>query len=195
MIVLAQVALRHEYQVNYSLDFKGAPSGIIEYTTLHAIEAAKAIGTKVITFGSAAAPELQAVHNLSGSRVKLLRQAYIASTVNTDATFQILDMLYASNRRYNPLQFYLYILCTSLVLLSSYTCRGNLVLARDIHASELEVGPPPIDDLFIPPTCDAHRTVASHQLCLFPSNHLMLKAVVFTTLTKATAYDGLPTQH
>lgn len=77
MIVLAQVALRHEYQVNYSLDFKGAPSGIIEYTTLHAIEAAKAIGTKVITFGSAAAPELQAVHNLSGSRVKLLRQAYI----------------------------------------------------------------------------------------------------------------------
>ena len=76
IVVLAQLALRHGYQVKYSLDFDGAPSGTIEYITLHAIQAAKASGTKVMTFGSAATSELQAVHNLSGSRVKMLRHAY-----------------------------------------------------------------------------------------------------------------------
>ena len=76
LVVLAQLALRHGYQVKYSLDFPGAPSGTIEYITLHAIQAAKASDTKIMTFGSAATSDLQAVHNLSGPRVKVLRHAY-----------------------------------------------------------------------------------------------------------------------
>ncbi|KAG8525676.1 uncharacterized protein KY384_000436 [Bacidia gigantensis] len=76
MVVLAQLAPRHGYQVKYSLDFAGAPGGTIEHITLHAIHAAKASGTKVLTFGSAASTELHAVHHMSGARVKVLQNMY-----------------------------------------------------------------------------------------------------------------------
>ena len=76
VVVLAQLSLQHGYQVKYSLDFHDAPSGTIEYITLHAIKAAKTSDTKVLTFGSAATPELRAVHHLSGARVRMLQSTY-----------------------------------------------------------------------------------------------------------------------
>ncbi|KAL9125207.1 MAG: hypothetical protein Q9217_005555 [Psora testacea] len=76
LVVLAQLAPRHGYQVKWSLDFPDAPSGTIEYIILHAIQAAKASGTKILTFGSAATSELRAVHHLSSTRVKMLQHTY-----------------------------------------------------------------------------------------------------------------------
>ena len=76
MVVLAQLAPRHGQQVKYSLDFPGAPGGTIEYITLHAIHAAKNAGTKALTFGAVATPQLQAVHHMSGAKIKVLQRTY-----------------------------------------------------------------------------------------------------------------------
>ena len=80
LVVLAQLAPRHGYQVKWALEFPGAVSGAIEAITLHAIRAAKASGTKRLTFGSAATSELHAVHNLGGLRVRMLQHTYQSIT-------------------------------------------------------------------------------------------------------------------
>ncbi|KAK3167619.1 hypothetical protein OEA41_010746 [Lepraria neglecta] len=76
LVVLAQLAPRHGYQVKFSMDFPGAPTGTIEHAILHAIRVAKDSGTKVLTFGGAATSDLHAAHNLSGVRVKMLQHTY-----------------------------------------------------------------------------------------------------------------------
>lgn len=76
LVVLAQLAPQYGYQVKWALEFPGATSGTIEAITLHAINAAKASGTKRLTFGSAATSELHAVHNLGGIRVRMLQHTY-----------------------------------------------------------------------------------------------------------------------
>lgn len=76
LVVLTQLSLSHGYQVKYSLDFPQAPSGTIEYITLHAIKAAAAAGTRNMTFGAAATNKLHAVHNMGGIRVKTLQRMY-----------------------------------------------------------------------------------------------------------------------
>lgn len=76
IVVLTQLSLSHGYQVKYSLDFAQAPSGTIEYITLHAIKAAAAAGTRNMTFGAAATNKLHAVHNMGGIRVKTLQRMY-----------------------------------------------------------------------------------------------------------------------
>ena len=76
LVVLTQLSLSHGYQVKYSLDFPRAPSGTIEYITLHAIKAAAAAGTRNMTFGAAATNKLHAVHNMGGIRVKTLQRMY-----------------------------------------------------------------------------------------------------------------------
>jgi aspartyl-tRNA synthetase len=76
LVVLAQLAPRHGYQVKFSMDFPGAPNGTIEYAILHAIRVAKDSGTKLLTFGGAATSELHAAHNISGLRVKMLQHTY-----------------------------------------------------------------------------------------------------------------------
>ncbi|MCJ1278183.1 hypothetical protein MMC21_005998 [Puttea exsequens] len=76
MAVLAQLSLPHGYQVKYTLDFPGAPSGTIEYIILKAIRAAKESGTKSLTFGGAASSKLHAVHHLGGMRVRMLQRTY-----------------------------------------------------------------------------------------------------------------------
>ncbi len=76
LVVLAQLAPRHGYQVKWALDFPGATSGAIEAITLHAIRAAKGSGTKRLTFGSVATSELHAVHKLGGLRVRMLQHTY-----------------------------------------------------------------------------------------------------------------------
>ena len=76
LVVLAQLAPRHGYQVKFSLDFPGAPTGTIEHTILHAIHVAKDSGTTVLTFGGAATSELHPAHHLSGIRVIMLQHTY-----------------------------------------------------------------------------------------------------------------------
>ena len=80
LVVLAQLAPQFGYQVKWALEFPGATSGAIEAITLHAIRVAKASGTKRLTFGSAAAPELHGVHNLGGIRVRMLQHTYQSIT-------------------------------------------------------------------------------------------------------------------
>ena len=76
LVILAQLAPHHGYQVKFSLDFPGAPSGTIEHAILHAVQAAKDSGTKSLTFGGAATSELHPVHNLKGMKVKMLQSTY-----------------------------------------------------------------------------------------------------------------------
>ena len=76
LVILAQLAPRHGYQVKFSLDFPGAPSGTIEHAILHAVKVAKDSGTKTLTFGGAATAELHPTHHLSGMRVKMLQSTY-----------------------------------------------------------------------------------------------------------------------
>ncbi|KAL6718633.1 aspartate--tRNA ligase dps1 [Lecanora helva] len=78
LVILAQLAPRHGYQVKYTLDFPSAPSGTIEHAILHAVSAAKDSGTKTLTFGGAATSELHAVHHLNGMTVKMLQKTYKA---------------------------------------------------------------------------------------------------------------------
>ena len=76
MVVLTQLSLSNGYQVKYSLDFPQAPSGTIEYITIHAIKDVASDGVKYMTFGAAATNQLHAVHNLGGVRVKTLQRMY-----------------------------------------------------------------------------------------------------------------------
>ncbi|KAL8791557.1 MAG: hypothetical protein Q9195_005821 [Heterodermia aff. obscurata] len=76
IVGMAQLALDKGYQVKYSLDFPQAPSGTIEYITLHAVKAAAAAGSKTITFGASATNELLATHNLGGAKIKVLSHMY-----------------------------------------------------------------------------------------------------------------------
>lgn len=76
LVVMAQLALDKGYQVKWSLDFPNAPSGTIEYITLHAVKAAAASGAKNLTFGAAATAGLHAGHHLGGVKVKVLSHTY-----------------------------------------------------------------------------------------------------------------------
>lgn len=76
LVVLAQLSPRHGYQVKFSLDFPGAPSGTIEHAILHAIQVSKDSGTTNLTFGGAASSELHAGHHMSGMRMRMLQRTY-----------------------------------------------------------------------------------------------------------------------
>lgn len=80
LVVLAQLAPQYGYQVKWALEFPGATSGTIEAVTLHSINAAKALGTKQLTFGTGATSELNAAHNLGGIRVRMLQHTYQSIT-------------------------------------------------------------------------------------------------------------------
>jgi lysylphosphatidylglycerol synthetase-like protein (DUF2156 family) len=76
MVVMAQLSPAHGWQVKYSLDFPGAPSGTIEYITLHALDAIAETGVKNITFGASAVANFLPAHNFKGAGVKLLAKTY-----------------------------------------------------------------------------------------------------------------------
>ncbi|BFZ60706.1 aspartate--tRNA ligase dps1 [Saitoella coloradoensis] len=76
MVVLAELSLKHGYQVKWSLDFPGAPSGAIEYITLHALTEAASSGAKTVTFGATATNHFVVGSNLSGLRAKFLSKTY-----------------------------------------------------------------------------------------------------------------------
>ena len=78
MVVMAKLSPTHGWQVKYSLDFPGAPSGTIDYITLHALGVIAETGAKSITFGASAMANFVPAHNLKGTSVKLLAKAYHA---------------------------------------------------------------------------------------------------------------------
>lgn len=78
LVILAQLSPDHGWQIKFSLDFPGAPSGAIEYLVMHALKAAAASGATSVTFGGGAMNKLVPGHNLRGARVKVLSKAYSA---------------------------------------------------------------------------------------------------------------------
>ncbi|KOS12529.1 aspartyl-trna cytoplasmic [Malassezia pachydermatis] len=73
MVVFAQLAPSNGYQVKWAISFPNAPNGAIEMTILHALDMA---GSNPITFGTAAASKVEAVHGLSGIAFKMLSRVY-----------------------------------------------------------------------------------------------------------------------
>ncbi|KAK4560812.1 aspartate--tRNA ligase dps1 [Recurvomyces mirabilis] len=78
LIILAQLSPDHGWQVKFSLDFPGAPSGAIEYLVLHALKACASSGATTVTFGGGAMNTFKVGHNMRGTRVKVLSKAYHA---------------------------------------------------------------------------------------------------------------------
>ncbi len=78
VVVLAQLAPAHGWQVKYALDFPGAPSGAIELIVTHALRQLAAVGVTNVTFGGGASAAFTAGHNLRGARVKVLAKMYKA---------------------------------------------------------------------------------------------------------------------
>jgi len=77
-VIMAQLSPEHGWQVKFSLDFPGAPSGAIEHLVMHALKEAAATGATSVTFGGGAMNKLSPGHNLKGTRIKVLSKAYHA---------------------------------------------------------------------------------------------------------------------
>ena len=77
-VALAMLSPAHGMQVKYSLDFPGAPNGVIEYIVTHAIQTAAKSGVKGLTFGAGATSQLIPGHNMHGTKVKMLEHTYEA---------------------------------------------------------------------------------------------------------------------
>ncbi|KAJ5115262.1 hypothetical protein NUU61_001021 [Penicillium alfredii] len=75
-VALAMLSPAHGMQVKYSLDFPGAPSGVIEYIVSHAIQTAAKSGVKGLTFGAGATTHLIPGHNMHGAKVRMLERTY-----------------------------------------------------------------------------------------------------------------------
>ncbi|KAK4545673.1 hypothetical protein LTR36_002626 [Oleoguttula mirabilis] len=78
LVILAQLSPDHGWQIKFSLDFPGAPSGAIELLVMHALKAAAATGATSVTFGGGASATFKVGHNMKGTRVKVLSKAYHA---------------------------------------------------------------------------------------------------------------------
>ncbi|KAM9883523.1 Aspartate-tRNA ligase, cytoplasmic 1 [Verticillium dahliae] len=74
LVVLAQLAPRHGWQVKWALDFPGAPNGTIDVL----IETALASITGSVTFGVGASEKLTPGEQLHGTRAKFLAKTYEA---------------------------------------------------------------------------------------------------------------------
>ncbi|RQM08528.1 hypothetical protein DH86_00000243 [Scytalidium sp. 3C] len=82
IVVLHQLSPENGYQVKFSLEFPGAPSGTIESLNLHAFKhlVGKEPDVKQITFGTGALDHLEGGRNIGKTKVKALKKAY--ETIN-----------------------------------------------------------------------------------------------------------------
>ncbi|KAH8805694.1 aspartyl-tRNA synthetase-like protein [Xylogone sp. PMI_703] len=82
IVVLHQLSPENGYQVKFSLEFPGAPSGTIEALNLHALKhlVGKEPDVKQVTFGTGALDHLEGGRNLGKTKVKALKKAY--DTIN-----------------------------------------------------------------------------------------------------------------
>lgn len=72
LVVLAQLAPRHGWQVKWALDFPGTPSGIIEATVITALAAVNG----PVTFGAGVSERFIPGANLGSVRAKFLAKTY-----------------------------------------------------------------------------------------------------------------------
>ena len=82
LVVMAQLAPKHGWQVKYSLDFPGATNGAIESLVIHALKTVQSKGDTSATFGGGASASFTPGHNLKGTKIKVLSKAY--HTIATD---------------------------------------------------------------------------------------------------------------
>jgi len=99
MVIMAQLSPEHGWQVKFSLDFPGAPSGAIEAIILHALKHVSSSGETNVTFGGGATSQFTPGHNLRGTRVKVLAKAYhaIATELKLINKSEFRDKLGAQN--------------------------------------------------------------------------------------------------
>ena len=76
LVVLAQLASVHGFQIKWALEFPGAPLGAIEYIVAHVIRKLGDAGVRSATFGAGAASRLQGVENIGGFRIRTLEKTY-----------------------------------------------------------------------------------------------------------------------
>ena len=76
MVVLAQLAPIHGFQIKWALEFPGAPSGAMEYILSFVIRKLGDAGVRSATFGAGASQRLRGVDNIGGFRMKTLEKTY-----------------------------------------------------------------------------------------------------------------------
>ncbi len=76
LVVLAQLAPIHGFQVKWALEFPDAPLGAIEYILAFVIKKLGDAGVRSATFGAGATPHMQRVDNIGGLRVRTLEKTY-----------------------------------------------------------------------------------------------------------------------
>lgn len=82
LVVLAQLAPQHGWQVKYSLSFPDGPSGAIELLLSTAIEAMGEAGCHSATFGTSAATHLGKGSHQNAMKMRTLSAAYDAITTS-----------------------------------------------------------------------------------------------------------------
>ncbi|KAI0070719.1 aspartyl-tRNA synthetase, cytoplasmic [Panus rudis PR-1116 ss-1] len=76
LVVLAQLAPIHGFQIKWALEFPGAPLGAIEYILSFVIKKLGDAGVRTATFGAGATGTLQPVENIGGFKVRTLEKTY-----------------------------------------------------------------------------------------------------------------------
>ncbi|KAI0337629.1 aspartyl-tRNA synthetase, cytoplasmic [Trametopsis cervina] len=76
MVVLAQLAPIHGFQIKWALEFPDAPLGAIEYILSWVIKKLGDAGVRSATFGAGAAARVEAGDNVGGFRFKFLEKTY-----------------------------------------------------------------------------------------------------------------------
>lgn len=76
LVVLAQLAARHGFQIKWALEFPGAPNGAIEYILWHVIRKMGNAGVRSATFGAGARDRLERADNIGGFRIRTLEKTY-----------------------------------------------------------------------------------------------------------------------
>jgi ergosteryl-3beta-O-L-aspartate synthase len=82
LVVLHQLSIENGYQVKFSLEFPGAPSGTIESLTKHALSAiaSQDPDAKSVTFGTGAMEDITGGRNIAKHRMGALKKTY--ETIN-----------------------------------------------------------------------------------------------------------------
>jgi hypothetical protein len=80
LVVLAQLAPAHGFQIKWALEFPEAPMGAIEYILTHVIKKLGEVGVRSATFGAGATDKLERGDNVGGFRVMALEKTYNSLT-------------------------------------------------------------------------------------------------------------------
>ncbi|KAK3938566.1 aspartate--tRNA ligase [Diplogelasinospora grovesii] len=76
LVVLHRLSPQNGFQIKFTLDFPGSPSGTIETLISAAITSLAKAGVKNVTFGAGAQPEMITGEKLGGIRAKILSHTY-----------------------------------------------------------------------------------------------------------------------